>query len=54
MIHVQLIASKNTVAPLKLCTIPRLELQAAVLAVKLDALLKRELDFDFSQSYFWT
>ena len=54
MVHVQLIASKNKVAPLKLCMIPRLELQAAVLAVKVDALLKRELDLDFSQSYFWT
>ena len=56
MVHVriQLIASKNKVAPLKLCTIPHLELQAVVLAVKVDALLKRELDLDFSQSFFWT
>ena len=54
MINVNLIMSKSKVAPLKACTIPRLELQAAVLAVKVDALLKRELDLNFAQSYFWT
>ena len=54
MVHVQLVISKIKVAPLQLCTIPRLELQAAVLATKVDALLRRELDLDITSSYFWT
>ncbi|XP_038046729.1 uncharacterized protein LOC119720934 [Patiria miniata] len=54
MVHVQLIISKNKVTPLKQCTIPRLELQAAVVAVKVDALLRRELDLDITCSNFWT
>ena len=33
----RLILSKSKVAPIKQCTIPRLELQGAVLSVKLDA-----------------
>ncbi|XP_071848188.1 uncharacterized protein [Apostichopus japonicus] len=53
-IHVQLVMSKSKVAPLKLRTIPRLELQAAVLAVKVDSLLRRELALEFAKSYFWT
>lgn len=52
VINVQLVMSKGKVAPLKACTIPRLELQAAVLAVKVDALLRGELDLVFTQSFF--
>ena len=53
-INVQLIMSKSRVAPLKACTIPRLELQAAVLAVKIDTYLRQELDLHIVNSVFWS
>ena len=53
-VHVQLVTSKSRVAPIKVCTIPRLELQAAVLSVKMDILLRQEMDLQFVGSTFWT
>ena len=53
-INTQLLISKNKVAPINQSTVPRLELQAAVIAAKLDDMLKRELDIEVDQSYFWT
>ena len=50
----RLILSKTKVAPIKQCTIPRLELQGAVLSVKLDAFLRREMSISIDQSYYWT
>ena len=41
--HCYFLCAKSRVAPLKMITIPRLELSAAVTAVKQDRLLKREL-----------
>jgi hypothetical protein len=35
-------------------TIPRLELQAAVLAVKVDEIARCELDVSLMESVFWT
>ena len=46
--------SKSRVAPLKPCTIPRLELQAAVLAVKIDTYLRQVLDLHIIHSMFWS
>lgn len=45
---------KAKLAPLKQLTIPRLELTAAVLAVKVDKLLHRELGIAVKPSVFWT
>ena len=51
---VSLIMSKSRVAPLKKLTIPRLELQAAVLSTRIDSLCRKEFDMSFGPSYFWT
>ena len=45
---------KSRVAPLKQTTIPSMELTAAVVAVDMDKLLKRELQMDLLDSIFWT
>ena len=49
-VRVTLVASKGRLAPIKQITIPRLELCAAVTAVKLDRLVRSELDIDLTQS----
>ena len=48
------VLAKSRLTPLKRVTIPRLELAAATLAVKLDSVLKRELDMKLGESVFWT
>ncbi len=45
---------KSRFAPLKQITIPRLEFTAAVLAVRIDKMLKKELQLDLDKSVFWT
>ena len=52
-IHTSLLVSKTRVAPVKSITIPRLELQAAVLSARLSDALHKELDISLNQSYFW-
>ncbi|KER30449.1 hypothetical protein T265_13163, partial [Opisthorchis viverrini] len=49
-----LLMGKARVAPLKSVTIPRLELQAAVLAVRLMRHLVKQLEVRFDNIYFWT
>ena len=48
------VLAKTRLTPLKRVSILRLELAAATLAVKLDSLLKRELDMKLGESVFWT
>ncbi|KAK4468963.1 hypothetical protein MN116_000099 [Schistosoma mekongi] len=49
-----LLFSKSRVAPIKHVTIPRLELAAALLSVRISELLKGSLPGLFCQTYFWT
>ncbi|XP_034095472.1 uncharacterized protein LOC117561915 [Gymnodraco acuticeps] len=53
-IHVTFVLGKARVAPLKNVTIPRMELTAAVLAARVDRLLKAELQLELENSIFWT
>ena len=53
-VHVSLIASKGRLCPIKQISIPRLELQAAVLAVDMNHMIINQLDVNIHKSYFWT
>ncbi|XP_064625908.1 uncharacterized protein LOC135486743 [Lineus longissimus] len=53
-IHCTFVKAKAKLNPMKAMTIPRVELTAAVVAVKLDKMLRRELDIGIAESYFWT
>ena len=53
LVHCSFVFGKSRVAPLKQMTIPRMELAAAVLAVKVDSQLRRELDLPLGESHFW-
>ncbi|KAK0150310.1 hypothetical protein N1851_008772 [Merluccius polli] len=52
--HVAFVQGKSRVTPLKQMTIPRLELAAATLAVRVDKMLKMELRLQLADSTFWT
>lgn len=53
-IYCSIVMAKAHLAPLKQLTIPRLELTAATLSVKLDTMIRRELDIPIRESIFWT
>ena len=44
---------KSRLAPIKSLTIPRMELSAAVLAMRLDKISRDELSIPVDQSFFW-
>ncbi|XP_056588276.1 uncharacterized protein LOC130408847 [Triplophysa dalaica] len=52
--HSAFVMGKARVAPLKLVTIPRMELTAAVVASRMDKLWRKELQMDLQESVFWT
>ena len=54
VINTKLICGKSKVVPMKETTIPRLVLQAAVLAVRMQANLAQEMSIMFDKTYFWT
>ncbi|KAL0832560.1 hypothetical protein ABMA28_000762 [Loxostege sticticalis] len=52
--NVALVAGKARVTPIKLVSIPRLELQAAVLVSRLAETIKKDADFDIIKTTLWT
>ena len=53
-VHCSLVMGKSRVSPTKVTTIPRLELIAAVVAVRTSDMLRNELEIQDLQEYFWT
>ncbi|XP_046542848.1 uncharacterized protein LOC124253172 [Haliotis rubra] len=53
-IHTALVMGKARLAPLKVITIPRLELTAATTAVKIGTFLQKELDMDIDSTTYYT
>ncbi|XP_062848434.1 uncharacterized protein LOC134310729 [Trichomycterus rosablanca] len=53
-VHCALIMGKARVSPLKVVTIPRLELTAAVVSVTVSNMLKEELSYTNVEEFFWT
>ena len=54
LVHCNSLVAKSRQAHVKPMTIPRLELSAAVLAVKIDRVLREELEFAIDKSIFWS
>ncbi|XP_051172885.1 uncharacterized protein LOC127289150 [Leptopilina boulardi] len=53
-IRVTLVTSKTRVAPIKLLTVPRLELQSAVMAARLAAFVRKEHNLNIDKVVFWS
>lgn len=53
-IHCSFVVGKARVTPLKLVTVPRLELTAAIVSVRVSEQLRRELGVNITNEVFWT
>ncbi|KAM9709232.1 uncharacterized protein ACNS7B_023621 [Menidia menidia] len=53
-VHCTLVMAKARVAPMKIVSIPRLELTAATISAAVSKLLREELDLKIDAEYFWT
>ena len=53
-IYCSFVMGKARLAPMKETTIPRLELSAAVVATRLDKIIRAEIDIPINKSLFWT
>ena len=53
-VHCAFVMGKARNAPVKFTSIPRLELQAAVLSTRLNKMLREELELNIDKTYFWT
>ena len=53
-IHCSFLTSKARVAPIKQVTIPRLELTAATIVVKVNNMLAKELQLNVDEVHYWT
>lgn len=54
VLHCSFVLGKARVAPIKPVTIPRMELTAAVMAVRIDKMLQAEIEFPLKHTIFWT
>ena len=48
------VMSKSRTAPLQYVSVPRLELQAATIAVRVHDMILKEIDLNISSTFFWT
>ena len=53
-VHCSLVMDKALVAPLKIVTIPRLELTTATVSVRVATMLKEELDYEELHELYYT
>ncbi|XP_053692417.1 uncharacterized protein LOC128740870 [Sabethes cyaneus] len=53
-IEVAMVAAKSKVAPIKVLSVPRLELKAAVLGTRLASSVESSHSFRFDRKYFWS